>query len=614
MKFLVPALLAFAAPICALGATPDADSLLDAARQATGGAAWDSVVTIHETDKVTAGGLTGTADIWIDLPTLHNSGSYVLGPASGGFGWDGGHVWSTDSSKEVRIEASQEAVAGALQDAYRGAYAFYFPSRYPATRAYAGPRQSDGKTFEAVKITPKGADPFELWFDPTTHRINRAVQLTGDHPHSFIVVRYGSYGGLFLPAKSIDRIGNQPKYDIVAEATSITFGGPEQLSRYAPPAPPADTSQWPAGQDSVTVPFKLINNHIYVQAMVNGRGPATFVFDTGATNIINQVAAKRFGITEKGALPTGGFGDGLASTGLAKVKSVSLGGFTLLDQVFTTTDPGGWTTIEGIDSDGLLGYEFAKRAPLTIDYEHGTMTFTKPAKFTPPTGATAIPFTFQAHIPMVPAVIDGNAGELELDTGSRGALTLMKPFADAHGLVEKYHATILGTFGYGVGGPARGLLARGGSLVMGPVTVDAPVIEIAANQHGGGSETHTAGNIGGDILKRFTVTLDYQHQLLWLQPNAFAARREVFDRSGLWIARAGDGAIEIADVTAQSAAARAGLAIGDEILEVNGKPAKDIALYDLREQFKGAVGAKFDLRVKTKSGEKTFTILLADQV
>ena len=88
-------------------------------------------------------------------------------------------------------------------------------------------------------------------------------------------------------------------------------------------------------------------------------------------------------------------------------------------------------------------------------------------------------------------------------------------------------------------------------------------------------------------MKRFTLTLDYAHQKLWLQPNPLSAQREVFDRSGLWIARAKDGAIDVADVTAQGAAAASGLAVGDEIVSVNGKSSQNIELYDLRDEFKG---------------------------
>ena len=591
-------------------------ALVAQAKAAMGGPAWDKVVTWHETGTVVAGGLNGTYENWEDLRTLHNSGTYALGPASGGAGWDGKAAWTTDSSKEVRIETSAEATAQAIQDAYRGAYGFFFPDRFPAEFIDAvDSKQADGKSYDVVKVTLKDAESFEIWIDPESYLVAREVQLTGAQPHTFIYSDFAQIDGLTVPKKTIDRVGNDPKYDTVITVGALAFGAAEPASRYAPPPPPANSAAWPPGKDAVTVPFRLLNNHIYVEASLNGATPRDFVFDTGATAFLDNDAAKAMGIKVEGALPGSGFGDQINPVGLTRVKSVSLGGLTLPDQVFATSDTKGWIRIEGADSAGLLGYEFAKRAVLTIDYAKHTMTFTKPDKFQPPKDAPAIPFTFDGHIPMLEGSLDGMTGQFELDTGARGALTVMHPFAQANGMVDKYHATRSATVGYGVGGPSRALLGRAGKLVLGPVTIEAPVTEFVTDTGGAAAAARTAGNIGGDLLKRFTVTLDYGHQTLWLQPNALAQQKEVFDRSGLWISRAEDGGIAVADVTTDSPAAACGLATGDEITSVNGKPAKDVALYALREQFKGATGTRFTLAVKGSDGKpRKVTLVLADQV
>ncbi len=67
-------------------------------------------------------------------------------------------------------------------------------------------------------------------------------------------------------------------------------------------------------------------------------------------------------------------------------------------------------------------------------------------------------------------------------------------------------------------------------------------------------------------------------------------------------------------MTTESPAAKSGLAIGDEVVSVNGKPAKNTPLYELREEFKGAIGTKFDLVVQGKAGRKDVVLVLADQV
>jgi hypothetical protein len=616
-SFSCAALLVVLTAVCVAESdadAPDPSALIEAAKQAMGGSAWDTTRVWHESGQLTSGGLAGHYESWESLDSLHNTAAFKLGPVSGSSGWDGKQAWTTDSSKEVRIETSGETVAQALQDAYRSGYGFFFPRRFPAMHDYVGTRKDNGKTYEAVKVTPAGAEPFEVWFDPSTHLIDRVVQLTGGHPHSFLLSDFSRFNGLLVPKRTIDRVGGDAKYDTVGLVTAIVLSGPEMPGRYAPPPPPPNTAQWPAGKDSVTVPFRLLNNHIYVEASINGTAPLPFVFDTGATDILQGSVAKSLGIAVEGALPGSGAGDKMEDFGFAKVKSVSLGGLTLPDQLFGTETSPAWVQVEGVDSSGLLGYEFVKRAVLSIDYAQHTMTFTKMEAFRPPANAAAIPFTFQSHIPMVTGTLDGLTGEFMIDTGARSALTVMHPFAAANQLVDKYHATRSATIGYGVGGPVQALLARAGKLNLGSVTIETPVTEILIDKAGIAAYARTAGNIGGDILKRFTVTLDYAHRTMWLQPNRLAAEREVFDRSGLWIARAKDGGIDVVDVSAESAGAAAGLVAGDEILSVNGKDAHDVALPELRDEFKSAVGTAFKLRVKGKNGERMLTVALADQV
>ncbi len=603
-----------AAPAVAQTPPPTPDSIIAAAKQASGGAAWDKLTTTHDSGKIATGGLSGTYDEWLDWPHLKQVQTYTLGPATGAQGWDGKQTWSVDPSGQVRVEASAEAVAAALQSAYFSTFAPFFPGRYPAQIDYAGTRSDGGVTYQALKITPKGGDPVEVWFDPATHLMARTVELTGAQPRTTMLSNYQTMDGVLLPMHEVARVANNPKFDTVIDETGMQ-SVPVPDSRFAPPPPPAYDATFPAGKTAVTVPFRLLNNHIYLMASIDGKPAVPFMFDTGATNFMDAAHAKLLGIQPQGAMAGGGFGSNVSAVGLAKVASVSVGGLTLHDQIFATSDLASFIKVEGVDSTGLLGYEFAKRAVTTIDYAKRTMTFTKPDAFTPPAGATAVPFTFAAHVPMVEASIDGVSGEFEIDTGSRGSVTVMHPFALANGLIAKYHATRTATTGYGVGGPSKALLGRGGTFTIGGVTVSQPVLDVVTDSAGAAAQTHTAGNIGGDILKRFTLTLDYGHHTLYLQPNPLAAKPDVFDRAGIWVNRADDGMIAIADVTDGSAAQKAGLHAGDEILAVNSHDARAVEIYELREMFKAKPGTTVHLKVKAADGKtRKVALVLADQI
>jgi len=615
---MVPALagFAFAATTASMAAdnpAAKADQLLSAAKQATGGAAWDKLKTLDDQGKLTASGLDGTYGTLVDMRHVLTVQKYVLGPATGSQGWDGKIAWSTDATGQVRVEQGQEAIAAGIEQAYRSSYAFFWPARWPATRAYVGERQADGVTYDAVKITAKGAEPFELWFDRTSHRIAREVDLTGAQPHTQVMSDYRSVEGVMLPFLNRDTMGIE-KFDMVAATTAMTPGGALPVKAFGPPAPPKEADPFPAGQNQVSIPFTLANNHIYLDATINGQ-KQLFLFDTGAAALLDAGHATSLGIKSEGALPGGGFGEGTASMGLAKVKTIDVGGFKLTDQVFTTMEDLIFSKVEGVDAAGILGYEIPKRSVMVIDYAKGVMTLIKPSAFKPPADAVAVPFKFDEHIPMVEASVDGVSGEFEIDTGARSALTVMGPFAEANHLVERYHATRSATAGYGVGGPAKELLARAGELKIGSITLTQPVTLIAGGKTGAGAAARTAGNIGGDLLRRFTLTLDYGHQMLYLQPNGAFDTPDLFDRSGLWLMREPAGDVSIADVTAGSGGEAAGLKSGDHILAVDGTTTANIPLTELRDKLKGAPGTKVTLSVvHDGAAPQDVTVTLTDLI
>jgi C-terminal processing protease CtpA/Prc len=86
-----------------------------------------------------------------------------------------------------------------------------------------------------------------------------------------------------------------------------------------------------------------------------------------------------------------------------------------------------------------------------------------------------------------------------------------------------------------------------------------------------------------------------------------------FDRSGLWINAAPAG-FEIADVAKGSAAAEAGLAVGDRITRVDGAAPGTLSLSDLRARLRDPKVGQVELVVQHAGAERTLTLKLRDQV
>jgi hypothetical protein len=358
----------------------------------------------------------------------------------------------------------------------------------------------------------------------------------------------------------------------------------------------------------------LINNHIYLPVSLDGKIGEHFIFDTGATNTVNAKLAKLANIRTEGSLPGGGFGDNVAAFGLAKVAQTELAGAKLKDQVFTSFDLGSLSKVEGVSCDGLVGYEIARRAIVRIDYANNELTIISPDAFHPPENAVKVPFKFNNHIPMIEGEIDGLAGEFDIDTGNRSSLSIMRPFAEKNQLKEKYQATTEVVAGYGLGGPARGLLVRPHILKIGGIAVNAPVGLIELGERGASAATQTAGNLGSGLLKRFTLTLDYPNRVLYLEPNANFSKPDVFDRSGLWVMNDADGTCEIADVVKGGPGEKAGLQTGDHILTIDGAKLSSIQIADLREKLKQPAGTKIKLQVRGKNGQRYVILTLADLI
>jgi hypothetical protein len=240
----------------------------------------------------------------------------------------------------------------------------------------------------------------------------------------------------------------------------------------------------PSGQ--VRVPFRLLNNHVIVDVIVNGKGPFPFLLDTGGHDIITPATLAALDLASQGKTPSGGGGEGLATNGYAKVDRLDVGGAALVDQTVATLDFSP-VTIEGIRLGGMLGLEFMERFVVRIDYGARTATIMDRRMFDAnerKASGIAVPFTFYEHMPQVAGTFDGRPARFDIDTGSRSDVTLTSPFVQRAGLRSAYPDGVLATEGWGVGGPTRSYLVRAERMTLGSVTVPRPITGLSTARRG----------------------------------------------------------------------------------------------------------------------------------
>jgi aspartyl protease/PDZ domain-containing protein len=598
--------------VASVWAADDPASLLARAKQAAGGEAVDRIRATNTHAKVKMGGLEGAAQSWEDVRTGSFRLEVQLGPASEAQGFDGTTAWSLDSAKQPVKEEGDDDLKGNADDAYRRTMGYWYPERWPGVIESLGQRDESGRKFDVLRITPKGGRPFELWLDANTSLIDRTIEKAETETHTTFYSDYREVQGAKM-AFSLRITNGETRYDQLLTVESITINPVIDAARFAMPAPPAPDFAI-AGASSATVPFELLNNHTYVQVKVNGKGPYRFLCDTGGENVITPELARALDLKTEGALQGSGVGEKSEDVALTKVDSVALGGVTLSRQVFAVAPLSDLSAVEGVEVNGLVGYELFKRFVVKVDYANSLLTFTLPTASADHTAGIVVPFRFNEHIPQVDGEIDGIAGKFDIDTGSRSSLDLEGPFIEAHNLSAKYQPKFEATTGYGFGGASRSAVSRASLLKLGSVEVRDPVTDLTLQKKGSLTSQYVAGNVGAGVLKRFNITFDYARQQLIFERNANDELRDNFDRAGWWL-NMSEGGFEVLDVVPGGPAAEAGLKVGDRILAVDGKPAAQVSLPDLRVRLRSdAPGSKVALRIASGGTTREVTLTLRDLV
>lgn len=115
--------------------------------------------------------------------------------------------------------------------------------------------------------------------------------------------------------------------------------------------------------------------------------------------------------------------------------------------------------------------------------------------------------------------------------------------------------------------------------------------------------------------KRFVVTFDYDHQMMYLEPLlAPVADTGTFDRAGMWM-NVDEAGFKVVDVTKSGPAEEAGMKTGDFITKVDGTPAVEIHLYDLRQRLRNdPPGTVVNFVIKRGAKIETVKVTLRDLI
>jgi len=354
-------------------------------------------------------------------------------------------------------------------------------------------------------------------------------------------------------------------------------------------------------REPVEIPFQSDFGLIWVQTTVNGSAPLWFVLDTGfESSLIDAAAAQRLGlqVQDPQSVPQPG---GTVEMGAVADVQLGIGSVFVPPLTVQAVPLAGLEPVVGRSLHGVLGHDIISRYVLTIDYERETLRFLPADADEPLPEGTVLPLTIVANEPFVDGTIvqphrSEIRGRFKLDTGSLDALGLNRNFLEGSAVLAPGQAT-----------------SRVPGIAV--YTIHDPVIGATLASEGF-ENRDDAGTVGAEVLRRFTVTLDYARARMVLAPNRHFTDDPAVDRSGMWVVAGGDDfdEFQVHFVLADGPAAAVGLEEGDVIVGVDGRSSSTLRLVDLWRTLRQPDGTAVALDVRRGSERRTVHLVLRSPV
>lgn len=398
--------------------------------------------------------------------------------------------------------------------------------------------------------------------------------------------------------------------------------------------------------------FELVNDLVILPVELNGE-ELSFLLDTGinTTILFNYGYLDSTAVNNTSVIYLKGLGAGKPARAIkSSNNSIRFGEISGRNQTLYVIS-GEAAQISkrlGVVVNGVLGYDFFKDLIVEFNYKRKFLKAYTPEsyKYRKCRRCIDVPVNFHENKPYITlkysdSLVKDNEVVLLVDSGSSDAVWL---FPDKERKIEIPEKSFTDFLGFGISGSIYGERSRIESLEIGKYTLREVNSSYPQSVYltGVKSFEERDGSIGSQILRRFHLVIDYPAENFRFKPNSDFGDPFEYDKSGVVVEQIGyqvvknearnsspvtvDGyrsetegekvyesairvqfslepAYAIGEIRPGSSAEMAGLQVGDELLEINGRPAYKFDLDHIREIFSSKEGKKIRL-VLLREGEE----------
>jgi hypothetical protein len=370
-----------------------------------------------------------------------------------------------------------------------------------------------------------------------------------------------------------------------------------------PPPPPAAAAsssivRFAFKGDVAQLPAQFISNLVFVPVRVNQSQPSMFQLDTTAdTSAINPARA--------------------AELGLSSLRSPILN-LTNADAAIPKLDSNAnsdFAARVGRSYEGTIGNDLLGDTVLEISYGRQTVRLYDAGAFQYKGGGKSLPLVMHDGLPAVRAKIEiggHKSGEVLfiINTALTAPLLISDRYAHDHHEFKGHMKTYPIAPGE-LGIPGNAVMARAQVFQIGPYAIPGPLAAFAEGKFPGEDDPKLAGEIGGGMLRRFTVTLDYVRKIAYFEGNGELRSDDHEDMSGISVAAGGSSlkTMEVTLVRPGSPGSDAGIQKGDVIEGIDEEAASDISVASARALFTN-VGHKYKLLINHDGKTRTVNVTM----